>query len=211
MVIRGMSADRAEADLIRAARGGDGAAFADLLRNEYPVAFRLAYGMLHDIGEAEDAVQDGAFNAWGRLGNLRDGSTLRPWFLGIVANQCRSVRRRRRWPAVKSERPEQEAPEADIAASVDLRRALIRLDYDQRLVLVLRYYLDMSFEEIAGTLGVSPKAARTRVERAVHRLRPIVRMQEGLSGWTTECCTSGFTPHLTLSLGQTPTTDFARR
>lgn len=181
MVIRGMSADRAEAELIRAARGGDGAAFADLLRNEYPVAFRLAYGMLHDIGEAEDAVQDGAFNAWRRLGNLRDGSTLRPWFLGIVANQCRSVRRRRRWPAVKSERPEQEAPEADIAASVDLRRALTRLDYDQRLVLVLRYYLDMSFEEIAGTLGVSPKAARTRVERAVHRLRPIVRMQEGLS------------------------------
>jgi hypothetical protein len=49
--------------LIRAARGGDGAAFADLLRNEYPVAFRLAYGMLHDIGEAEDAVQDGAFRS----------------------------------------------------------------------------------------------------------------------------------------------------
>ena len=69
----------------------------------------------------------------------------------------------------------------DIAASVDLRQALARLDYDQRLVLVLRYYLDMSFEEIAGTLGVSPKAARTRVERAVHRLRPIVRVQEGLT------------------------------
>lgn len=56
MVIGEVSADRAEADLIQAARGGDGAAFADLLRNEYPVAFRLAYGMLHDVGEAEDAT-----------------------------------------------------------------------------------------------------------------------------------------------------------
>jgi len=176
-----MSLDRAEADLIRAARDGDGAAFADLLRNEYPVAFRLAYGMLHDIDEAEDAVQDGAFKAWRKLGNLRDGSRLRPWFLAIVANQCRAVRRRRRWSSVSAGRPEQEALEMDIAASVDLRQALARLDYDQRLVLVLRYYLDMSFEEIAGTLGVSPKAARTRVERAVHRLRPIVRVQEGLT------------------------------
>jgi RNA polymerase sigma-70 factor (ECF subfamily) len=180
-VIRGMSLDRAEADLIRAARDGDGAAFADLLRNEYPVAFRLAYGMLHDANEAEDAVQDAAFKAWRKLGNLHDGSTLRPWLLGIVANQCRTVRRSRRSSAVMAKQPEQKAPETDIEASVDLRRALARLDYNQRLVLVLRYYLDMSFEEIGGTLGVSPKAARTRVERAVHRLRPIVRVQEGLT------------------------------
>ena len=180
-MIRGMSLDRAEADLIRAARGGDGTAFADLLRNEYPVAFRLAYGMLHDIDEAEDAVQDAAFKAWRKLGNLRDGSTLRPWLLGIVANQCRTVRRSRRSSAAIAERLEQEAPAADIAAAVDLRQALARLNYDQRLVLVLRYYLDMSFEEIAGTIGVTPKAARNRVERAIHRLRPIVRVQEGLT------------------------------
>jgi DNA-directed RNA polymerase specialized sigma24 family protein len=51
------------------------------------------------------------------------------------------------------------------------------LGHDERLVLVLRYYLDMPFEEIGATIGVSPKAARTRVERAVHRLRPIVQIQ----------------------------------
>jgi RNA polymerase sigma factor (sigma-70 family) len=51
------------------------------------------------------------------------------------------------------------------------------LGHDERLVVVLRYYLDMPFEEIATTLGISPKAARTRVERAVRRLRPIVQIQ----------------------------------
>jgi len=45
---------------------------------------------------------------------------------------------------------------------VDLRRALARLDHEQRLVLVLRYYLDLPYEEIAATLGISAKAARTR-------------------------------------------------
>ena len=66
---------------------------------------------------------------------------------------------------------------ADVAAAFDLRRALLRLGHDERLIVVLRYYLDMPFEEIATTLGISTKAARTRVERAVHRLRPIIQIQ----------------------------------
>ena len=78
---------------------------------------------------------------------------------------------------IKAEPPDSEAPSSDLAASIDLRRALRRLRHDERLVLVLRYYLDMPFEEIGSTLGVSPKAARTRVERAVHRLKPIVQVQ----------------------------------
>ena len=77
----------------------------------------------------------------------------------------------------KAEPLEGAAPEMDLASSIDLRRALRRIGHDERLILVLRYYLDMPFEEIATTLGISPKAARTRVERAVHRLKPIMRVQ----------------------------------
>jgi RNA polymerase sigma-70 factor (ECF subfamily) len=166
-----------EADLIRSAREGDRVAFADLLRPEYRTAHRLAYGLLQDVNEAEDAVQEAAFKAWTRIGNLREGSSLRPWFLGIVANQCRTVKRSRWWSVTKGEPPDGEAPATDLAASIDLRRALRRIGYDERLVLVLRYYLDIPFEDIATTLGISPKAARTRVERAIHRLKPIVQME----------------------------------
>jgi len=168
---------QSEADLVRSAMAGDRTAFADLLQPEYRTALRLAYGLLQDIDEAEDAVQEAAFSAWKRIGNLRQGSTLRPWFLGIVANQCRTVKRNRWWSVTTAAPPEGEAPETDLASSIDLRRALRRLGHDERLVLVLRYYLDMPYEEIATTLGVSPKAARTRVERAVHRLKPIMRVQ----------------------------------
>jgi len=166
-----------EADLIQAARAGDGAAFAELVRPQYRAAFRVAYGMLHDADEAEDAVQEAAFKAWKRLGNLHEGASLRPWFLAIVANQCRTVSKSRWWSVLKVEPPDAQGRSIDVAAVVDLRRALRRLGHDERLVVVLRYYLDMPFEEIATTLGISTKAARNRVERAVRRLRPIMQNQ----------------------------------
>jgi len=166
-----------EADLIAAARQGDGLAFAELIRPEYRVAFRVAYGLLHNFDEAEDAVQEAAFNAWRRLGNLRQGASLRPWFLAIVANQCRTVRRSKWWSVLKAESPEGEGQSVDFAGAVDLRRALLRLSHDERLIVVLRYYIDMPFEEIAITLGISTGAARTRVRRAVQRLRPIIQIQ----------------------------------
>jgi len=54
---------------------------------------------------------------------------------------------------------------------MDLRRALYALPHDQRLVLILRYYLDLSYEDIGQTLGISAKAAKSRTYRAVDRLR----------------------------------------
>lgn len=177
-----MSVDRVQTELVARARRGDGAAFAELLRPEYRSAVRLAYALLHDLDEAEDAVQEAALKAWRKLGNLRAGSPLRPWFFAIVANQCRSLRRSKWWSTRSSDQaPERETEISDVAAAIDLRRAVAHLEYDQRLVLVLRYYVDMPVDEIALTLGISPKAARSRIERAVHHLRPMLRIQEAVS------------------------------
>lgn len=177
-----MSLDRGQSELVQRARRGDGEAFAELLRPEYRSAVRLAQALLHNVDEAEDAVQEAALKAWRRLDNLREGSLLRPWFLAIVANQCRSVRRAKWWSSRTDEEvPEEGAEDGDLAGSIDLRRAVSQLEYDQRVVLVLRYYMDMPFEEIALTLEISPKAARSRVERAVKHLRPMLRLQEAVS------------------------------
>jgi len=170
---------RSEEDLIRAARDGDGRAFADLMRPLYATAFRVAFALLHDSGEAEDAVQEAAFKAWRKLGTVRSGAPLRPWFLAIVVNQCRSVRRKS-WAYVKPLEPAETRDSSDPDARIDLTRALSVLDYDQRLVLALRYYLDMPFEEIAQIMGVTTKAARSRADRAVERLRPFFRVREAV-------------------------------
>lgn len=150
----------------------DAAAFTDAIRPLLPLAHRLAYGMLRSSSEAEDAVQEAALKAWRALGRLRAGSELRPWFLKIVANQCRE-QRRNRWSSVLRQ------AEVQVEGSVDppepgdseLREALFRLSHDQRLALVLRYYLDLSFEEVGAALGVSARAAKSRVHRALSRLR----------------------------------------
>ncbi len=143
------------------------------MRPLFGPAYRLAYGMLHAREEAEDAVQEGALKAWRGLSSLREGTDLKRWFLAIVANQCRTTLRSRWWSVLKVTSPNRDPYHTkDVARDLDLRRALKRLPHGDRLALVLRYYLDMPFEEMASALGVSVQAAKSRTHRAVRRLRP---------------------------------------
>jgi RNA polymerase sigma-70 factor (ECF subfamily) len=158
----------------------DRIAFSDHITDDYQAAFRLAFALLHDAGEAEDAVQDAAFKAWRKIHQFHVGKPFRPWLLGIVANECRSRVRGRWWSVLRSREIRQASADtpSDELASLELREALNRLPYDERLILILRFYVDLPYEEIAQQLGVSPKAARTRTERALKKLRPMLRMQE---------------------------------
>ena len=136
------------------------------------VALRLATAMRLERNDAEDAVQEAALRAWRRRQNRRPGTDLRPWFLAIVANQCRETRRAR-WASVLrfADPPDGAAAlAADSAGSVDISRALRRLPHDIRLAVVLRFYLDLSFEEVAATSGCSLEAARSRVRRGLTAL-----------------------------------------
>src|SRR5690348_3828438 len=94
-----MWSGRSPAELIAAAREGDSGAFDELLAPEYTAGFRVAYALLQNVDEAEDAVQEAVIKAWQKFRNLRDGSPLRPWFLAIVANHCRALGKTR-WRSV---------------------------------------------------------------------------------------------------------------
>jgi RNA polymerase sigma-70 factor (ECF subfamily) len=155
-------------------------AFDAMLMPLFPSAYRLAFGMLRDRQEAEDAVQEAALHAWTRRTTFRAGADVRPWFFAIVANQCRDLRRGRWSRLIRQANPEVESfgVREDPDEDMDLRRALNRLGHDDRLVLVLRYYLDLEFVEIAATLRISEDAARSRTHRAVRRLRPVAFEQE---------------------------------
>src|SRR5437868_8201088 len=158
-------------------------AFADSIEPLLPIAFRLAFAMLRDRDEAEDAVQEAAMKAWQKRRTFRPGAEPRPWFLAIVANECRMARRRRRWSSIDQVRVKPDTRGDDPMATEEadqLRRALARLAHADRLVLVLRFYLDFSNEEVARTLGISAGAARVRVHRALNRLRPEIRALEVL-------------------------------
>lgn len=149
----------------------DQAAFMALVEPELISAYRLAVAMLRSEVEAEDAVQDGILNAWRHRGRFRAGSAMRPWLLAIVANQCRAARRSRWWSVIRMP----DAPKADAIAAgpsdAALRQAILRLPHELKLAIVLRYYLDLPFDEMGAVLRISPKAAKSRTYRALERLR----------------------------------------
>jgi RNA polymerase sigma-70 factor (ECF subfamily) len=158
-------------------------AFMDAIDPLLPVAYRLAYGLLRNRDEAGDIVQEATLNAWRHRRSFRAGAPIRPWFLAIVANQCRQAVRSRWWSVIR--RPELavvalDSGESQVDAAQFVTQGLLRLNERDRIVLVLRYYLDLSFDEVGATLHISPTAARVRTHRALARLRPIIDVPEEL-------------------------------
>ncbi len=173
----------AVADLVTRAKSGDRFAFDELVGPLINQAFRLAYGMLHDREAAEDAVQEATMRSWRKLGNLRPGTPMRPWFLAIVANQCRTTIRGRWWSVLRLDGPLGAAGSAfedRIVRGADVRAALRRLAPDQREALVLHYYLDLPLHEVAAIAGVPVGTVKSRMNRGIAAMKPLILAVEAL-------------------------------
>jgi RNA polymerase sigma-70 factor (ECF subfamily) len=174
----------ADVELVRRAKAGDRSAFDELVGPLIDQAFRLAFGMLHDRASAEDAVQEAAVRSWRKLSNLRPGSPLRPWFLAIVANQCRTTLRGRWWSVLRLDIPIGAvggAFEDRIVRGEDVRAALRRLAPEQREVMVLHYYLDLPLHEVAAIAGVPVGTVKSRLNRGLAAMRPLFLAVEALT------------------------------
>jgi len=157
--------------------------FADLLRPLIEPGYRLALAMLHDAHAAEDAVQEASFTAWRKVAKMQDQRRLRSWFLGVVANKCRNARRLKSVADVRLGLPEHltvVSAEEHALSGADLRRAVAALRHDDRLVVVLYFYLDLPLPEVAVVAGSSLAATRARLYRAIRRLRSGVDVEEAL-------------------------------
>jgi RNA polymerase sigma-70 factor (ECF subfamily) len=127
--------------------------------------------------DAEDAAQDGFVKAWRALGRFRAGEPLRPWLLTIVANEARNRRRsagRREHLVLRAAAAEPRVGAAPDDPALDrdaLAAAIGRLRDDDRVVIGCRYLLDLSEAEIAAALGVARGTVKSRLSRALGRLR----------------------------------------
>jgi RNA polymerase sigma-70 factor (ECF subfamily) len=169
-----LKGDVEERGLLEAARLGDRRAFEDVLRPLIEPAYRLAFAMLREREAAEDAVQEMALKAWRHRIRIRpELGTIRPWVLAIVANECRLALRARWWSVLRfAELPDQAGSERDPAAGFDLRLALDRLRYRDRLLVHIYFVLDLPIAEVAQVLGIRVGAAKSRLHRVTRRLRP---------------------------------------
>jgi RNA polymerase sigma-70 factor, ECF subfamily len=158
--------------------------FAELMdRAALDRAYRLAGLILGDRAEAEDAAHDAALAAWRHLGDLRDPTRFQAWFDRIVVNVCRDRLRSRRRRRVREIPPEtsQEVlvnfgPRAADPADAAVRRqamaqALGDLNHEERELIVFRYYLDLTVDQIAERLGIRPGTVKSRLHHALRRLR----------------------------------------
>ena len=170
--------------LVERARRGDADAYEELVRRHQTVAYRTALVIAGSPSEAEEAAQDAFVKAWRALPRFRAGAPFRPWLLTIVANEARSRRRsagrREGWTLRAAAEAEvaHDPSAGDPAAAVlvrerasELRAALARLDERDRTVLALRYLLDLSEHDMAAVLGCRPGTVKSRLSRALERLR----------------------------------------
>ncbi len=171
-----------ETELIERARNGDVTAFEGLVRAHEAVAYRTAWVVSGGADDAEDAAQEGFVKAFAALSRFRAGAPFRPWLLTIVANEARNRRRaagRREALALRipeDRRADDAAPSPEVAVLARERRETLlrgieRLTDADREVISLRYLLELSEAETAAALGVPAGTVKSRLSRALGRLR----------------------------------------
>jgi RNA polymerase sigma factor (sigma-70 family) len=178
-----------DAELIERARRGEVMAYEELVRRYQDVALRTAH-LISPDGDAEDAAQEAFVKAHAALGRFRSGAPFRPWLLRIVANEARNRRRsagRRAGLAVRAvedRRSDDAAPSpASAVLATERRRQLIAavnaLRDDDREVIGARYFLELSEAETAEALNIPRGTVKSRLSRALERLRVQLGDAEG--------------------------------
>ena len=171
-----------EAELVARAKRGELDAYEEIVRMHGTVAFRTAWLITGSAADAEEAAQDAFVKAQKALGRFREGAAFRPWLLTIVANEARNRVRaagRRATLALRvaEERrpgdavPSPEAALLDSERREELLAALARLNEIDRRAIACRYFLELSEEETASVLDCARGTVKSRLSRALERLR----------------------------------------
>lgn len=167
-----------ESELIQLSLDGDMDAFGDLVRLYEKPIYNLAYRMLNNAQEAEDAAQEAFIRAYSNLHRYDITRSFKTWVFSIASNHCIDRIRKRRLtmlsideplpphPSLTSDQPmpEQSVIEGERSEIIEL--LLDELSPDYRAAVVLRYWYDMSYAEIADSLDTTESAIKSRLFRA---------------------------------------------
>ncbi len=169
--------------LIAQARQRNLDAFEELVRRHYGTVYRIAFRLLGDVVDAEDATQEAFERAWKGISRFRGGCSFVTWIYRIVTNVClTALRLRGRVVPLDYARETTDSPEErpdrmaeDTACRSALTQAIMELTPEQRAPLMLREFADCSYEEIGAILGLSEPAVRGRLHRARHVLAEVMQ------------------------------------
>lgn len=172
-------------DVIERALNGDEQAYQTIVEAHREAVFRLAYLLLGDADDAEDIAQETFIRALRYLHRYDRDRPLRPWLLRISSNLARNRRRSlgRYWSALQrlagyapTENPVTPENRSMQAAEADaLWQAVRCLKPPEQEIIYLRYFLELSVTETAEALDVQPGTVKSRLHRALNRLREVVK------------------------------------
>jgi RNA polymerase sigma-70 factor (ECF subfamily) len=149
--------------------------FSSVMVAHVDKAYRLAWAILGDDDEAQDATQEAFIKAWRNRRSLRDPDRLEAWLSRILVNSCRDrLRSRTRSGArlVELEDVQSAHDHVERASTRDeLDRALDSLDPDHRIVVILRFWADLTVDDIAERIGVPSGTVKSRLHHSMRMLR----------------------------------------
>ena len=163
------------------------------MRGHQAVAFRTAFTITSDAAEAEDAAQEAFVKVYRTLDRFRPGAPFRPWLLTVVANEARNRRRaagRRLGLTLRAAEHEPQtaappSPETTVVAEerrAELLSAVEGLSEEDREVISLRYFLELTEAEAAAVLGCARGTVKSRLSRAIGRLREKMLKEQDATG-----------------------------
>ena len=165
-------------ELVHRARRGSRAAAAELFERHWQRAWQVAVAITQSRQDADDAAQQAFERAYRGLGSFNGRSSFATWLHRIVVNQALNTVRRERRRAEPTEVRWQGFGTAD-ERFADVSDALARLSEERRLVLVLRYWLDLTPPEIGDLLGIAIGTVHSRLARALQDLRSELEVPDG--------------------------------
>jgi RNA polymerase sigma-70 factor (ECF subfamily) len=174
LTAEGLSTADRDRLLVVASLSGDQAAFAELVSRYQSAVYNMAYRMLGDGHEAEDAAQEVFVRAWNQLRTFQTDRRFSTWLLSIASHYCIDLLRRRKPQApldgvalyVQSDDPEPDEVVLKKEQREMVRDLVATLPDKYRAVTLLRYYGDMSYDEIARATGLTESAVKTQLHRA---------------------------------------------
>ena len=171
-----------QAELVARARAGDGAAFGALVEPARSRAWSVCLRITGQQSDAEDALQDALTSAWQNLDKFREDAAFSTWLYRIASNASLSlVRKRRDTPTDFEDRDWVSSDPTTAVDNIDrVQRALADIPHSFRAVLVLREYGDLSYQEIADTLGISIQTVKSRLNRARNAVAERLREDESV-------------------------------
>ncbi len=182
-----------ERKLIKCAKRGDVAAFEQLIANYQVYCYNIARGLLTVPEDAQDVSQEALIKVFQKLNSFNEQANFATWLYRIVVNSCLDhIKKQNKLRAIDRRYRDQVATDEVSSAGVEgqvikrqladiVKRSIRQLPLKQRLPLVLRDYLDLSYDEVAATLQLPLGTVKSRLLRGRQKLRDIVQSDAAFS------------------------------